>query len=165
MSEEQYALASQQASDLLDQAIITYLSGLAPNTQRAYASRLFSFVNWREAQPSAPLVAHLKQYMSYLQHDRGLSPRSIQAHINTIKGMLRTAAALDTRLAPGLAQLELVKTPSVRGQIQGKRLNARQARALLAAPGVETVKGLRDSAILGLLLILGLRRSEVCGLT
>jgi integrase len=164
MSEEQHVLAPQQASDLLDQAIITYLSGLAPNTQRAYASRLFSFVNWREAQPPAPLVAHLKQYMSYLQLDRGLSPRSIQAHINTIKGMLRTAAALDTRLAPGLAQLELVKTPSVRGQIQGKRLNARQAHALLEAPGIDTVKGLRDSAILGLLLILGLRRSEVCGL-
>ena len=165
MSDEPYALAPQQASDLLDQAIITYLSGLAPNTQRAYASRLFAFVNWRESQPQSPLIAHLKQYMAYLQHDRGLSPRSVQAHINTIKGMLRTAAALDTRLAPGLAQLELVKTPTVRGQFQGKRLTARQARALLEAPGVNTVKGLRDSAILGLLLILGLRRSEVCSLT
>lgn len=165
MSEEQFSLAPQQASDLLDQAIITYLSGLAPNTQRAYASRLFAFVNWRESQPPAPLIAHLKQYMSYLQHQRGLSPRSIQAHINTIKGMLRTAAALDTRLAPGLAQLELVKTPSVRGQFQGKRLTARQARTLLETPGTDTIKGLRDSAILGLLLILGLRRSEVCDLT
>jgi integrase len=79
--------------------------------------------------------------------------------------MLRTAAALDTRLAPGLAQLELVKTPSVRGQVQGKRLTARQARTLLETPGTDTIKGLRDSAILGLLLILGLRRSEVCNLT
>lgn len=151
--------------DLLDQAVATYLSGLAPNSQRAYVSRLSAFISWRAEQPPAPLVAHLKQYVAHLQSERGLAPRSIQAHVNTIKGMLRTAAALEPSLAAGLPQLELVRSPRVRGQVQGMRLTARQARRLLETPGTDTLKGVRDSAIIGLLLTLGMRRSEVCSLT
>jgi integrase len=156
---------SPQGGDLLEEAMVTYLAGLAPNTQRAYASRLSAFLNWREGQRAAPLVAHLKQYVAYLQMERGLSPRSVQAHLNTIKGMLRTAAALEPRLAPSIPQLDLVKAPQVRGQVQGARLTRDQATALLETPGRTTAKGLRDTAILGLLLTLGLRRSEVCRLT
>lgn len=156
---------AHQGDDLLDQAITTYLAGMAPNTQRAYESRLSAFMDWRAYQHPAPLVVHLKQYTAYLQTDRGLSPRSVQAHLNTIKGMLRTAAALEPSLASGLPQLELVKAPRVRGEVQGRRLTVQQARTLLNAPGRTTPKGLRDSAILGLLLALGLRRSEICALT
>ncbi len=150
---------------LLEHAIETYLAGMSPNTRRAYRSRLSAFLAWRERQPAAPLVTHLKQYMAYLQEEQNLAPRSVQAHINTIKGMLRTAAALEPQLAAGLPQLELVKPPRVRGEVQGLRLTAQQARLLLNAPGTDTVKGLRDSIILGLLLMLGLRRSEICNLT
>jgi len=150
---------------LLDQAMDTYLAGMAPNTQRAYESRLRAFLTWRLYQPSAPFVTQLKRYVAHLQDEQGLSPRSTQAHVNTIKGMLRTAAALNPALAPALAQLELVKAPRVRGEIQGRRLTTEQARELLHAPESGNAKGARDSAILGLLLVLGLRRSEICTLT
>ncbi len=166
MSDEPRTLAHYpQGSELLGQAVSTYLAGLAPNSQRAYASRLTAFMDWRAGQAPAPLVTHLRQYVAFLQNDRDLSPRSIQAHINTIKGMLRTAAALEPSLASGLPQLELVKPPRVRGEVQGRRLTAQQARLLLNTPGVDTVKGLRDSTIIALLLTLGMRRSEVCNLT
>jgi integrase len=166
MAEDPTAIVPGYSPDtLLDQARETYLAGLAPNTQRAYASRLDAFMQWQAEQPPAALVTHLKQYVGYLQNEQGLAPRSVQAHINTIKGMLRVAAALEPRLATGLPQLELVKPPRVRGEVQGLRLTAQQARTLLNAPGNDTVKGLRDSAILGLLLTLGLRRSEICTLT
>ena len=166
MSDESHAIVPVlHVDDLLSQAMSTYLAGLSPNTQRAYASRLRAFIEWRAEQAPAPLVAHLKQYISYLMNEQGLAPRSVQAHVNTIKGLLRTAAALEPGLAAGLPQLELVKPPSVRGEVQGRRLTAQQARLLLRAPGKDTAKGLRDSAILGLLLTLGLRRSEICNLT
>ncbi len=159
------ALVPAARDDLLDFAIETYLAGLTPNSRRAYASRLNAFMVWRAEQPPRPLVADLRYYIVHLKDVEGLSPRSIQAHINTIKGMLRTAAALEPSLAAGLPQLALVKTPVVRGEVQGKRLNERQANALLSAPGVTSRKGLRDTCILGLMLTLGMRRSEIADLT
>lgn len=166
MSDDVYAITrSPHQSPLLEQAVATYVAGMAPNSQRAYTSRLNAFLQWRETQPPTSFVTHLKQYVAYLREDQKLSPRSVQAHVNTIKGMLRTAAALEPSLAAGLPQLDLVKAPRVRGEVQGKRLTAQQARVLLNAPGKDTIKGIRDSAILGLLLTLGLRRSEVCTLT
>lgn len=155
-----------ELATLFYHAIETYVAGMAENSRRAYRSRLSAFMEWRTNQdPNLALVTHLKQYVGYLRDERKLSPRSVQAHINTIKGMLKTAAALEPTLAAGLPQLQLVKAPVVRGEIQGKRLNMAQAKTLLAAPGTDTAKGLRDSAILGLLLTLGLRRSEICNLT
>jgi len=47
----------------------------------------------------------------------------------------------------------------------GNWLSVRQAQSLLNAPDVSTVKGLRDRAILAVLLGCGLRRSEVAALT
>lgn len=159
------SLVPYGADPLMDQALQTYLAGMAPNTKRAYESRLRAFLDWRYLQEPAPLVAHLKAYVGYLVEQQGLSPRSVQAHVNTIKGLIRTAAALEPSLAAGLPQLDLVKAPRVRGEIHGLRLSAQQARELLELPGIETLKGQRDTAILGLLLTLGLRRSEICNLT
>jgi integrase len=167
MSDQTHAITPVPGSpdSLLDQALVTYLAGLTENTQRAYESRLRAFLDWRHLQPPAPLVAHIKQYIGYLQYERDMAPRSVQAHVNTIKGFLRTAAALEPELTPALAQLELVKAPRVRGEIQGKRLTAQQAKQLVLTPGKGSLKGLRDTAILSLMLTLGLRRSEVCKLT
>jgi len=157
--------AMDDLAALFRQAIVTYIAGMAPNTQRSYSSRLHAFLKWRASQEAVPFVALLKRYVGYLLNEQGLAPRSVQAHVNTIKGMLKTAAALEPGLAAGLPQLQLVKAPAVRGEVQGKRLTAQQAKHLLATPGTGTLKGKRDTAILGLLLALGLRRSEVCNLT
>jgi site-specific recombinase XerD len=47
----------------------------------------------------------------------------------------------------------------------GNWLSVRQAQSLLNAPDLSTVRGLRDRAILAVLLGCGLRRSEVAALT
>lgn len=150
---------------LLQEAMELFIAGMAPNTQRTYNSRILAFLEWRTQQPDAPFITQLKRYVAYLQNVQKLSPRSVQAHLNTIKGLLRTAAALEPSLTGALAQLELVKAPRVRGEIHGNRLNQSQAKVLLGTPGQSTDKGVRDTAILGLLLVTGLRRSEICTLT
>src|SRR5574341_193057 len=150
---------------LLQNAVQTFLAGRAPHTQRAYQNRLEQFMAWHFSQPPAPFVAHLRNYIAHL-HDDGLSPRSVQAHVNTIKGLLRTAAALDASgdLATMLPTLDLAKPPAVRGQLQGRRLTAAQRQEFINLPGTTTLKGRRDMAILSLMAVCGLRRSEVVSL-
>jgi site-specific recombinase XerD len=150
---------------LLRDALQTYLAGRSPHTQRAYQNRLEKFMAWHAKQPPASFVAHLRNYIAHLQDD-GLSARSVQAHVNTIKGFLRTAAALDKsgRLAVMLPTLDLAKPPTVRGHVQGNRLTVAQRQALINLPGTDTHKGRRDTAILVLMSVCGLRRAEVVSL-
>lgn len=160
---------------LMDAAYDTYLAGRPEHTERAYRDRLDQFIAWRAVQPPAPFVAHLREYIAYLgseqrKRDFGvekvLSPRSVQAHVNTVKGLLKMAAGLDMtgRLALALPQLDMVKAPKVQGQEIGERLTDPERQLLIDAPGIDTHKGRRDTAILALLAWLGLRRSEVVGL-
>jgi integrase len=46
----------------------------------------------------------------------------------------------------------------------GNWLTAEQAERFLSIPDLSTIKGIRDSAVIGLLLSAGLRRSELAGL-
>lgn len=148
-------------TSLPDHALQTYLSGMSEHTQRAYTQRLQMFLEWR-AGNTQPFVAQLKSYIGYLQ-GKGLSPRSVQAHINTIKGLIRTAAGLDSDLSKLLPSLDLAKAPKVAGDTYGKRLTDKERQQLIDATP-DTLIGKRDRAILGLLSIDGLRRSEVCDL-
>jgi integrase len=58
-----------------------------------------------------------------------------------------------------------VKSAKTQGIRTGNWLSLRQAQALLSAPDTTTTKGLRDRAIIAVLLGCGLRRSEVAALT
>src|SRR5258708_27209382 len=65
-------------------------------------------------------------------------------------------------LAAGISRVKRVKSVGIR---TGNWLSLRQAQALLSAPDPTTTKGMRDRAILAVLLGCGLRRSEVGALT
>src|SRR6202035_910153 len=69
---------------------------------------------------------------------------------------------LAPELAAGIARVRSAKSVGIR---TGNWLSVRQAQSLLNAPDVDTVRGLRDRAILAVLLGCGLRRSEVAALT
>jgi integrase len=65
-------------------------------------------------------------------------------------------------LAAGITRVKGVASKGVR---LGNWLSVRQAQTLLNTPDASTTKGLRDRAILAVLLGCGLRRSEVAALT
>jgi site-specific recombinase XerD len=96
---------------------------------------------------------------------RGLGSVSINVRITAVRKLAVEAAdngLLAPELASGIARVKGAKSKGVR---VGNWLSLRQAQALLNAPDVTTKKGLRDRAMLAVLLGCGLRRSEVAALT
>lgn len=63
-------------------------------------------------------------------------------------------------------ELTKVKTPTQQDRIDSDhvRLTRQQAESLYAAPGMDSLRGLRDTALLGFLLCTGLREAELVGL-
>jgi integrase len=96
---------------------------------------------------------------------RGLGTVSISLRITAVR-KLAIEAADNGLLAPELASgITRVKGVASKGVRLGNWLSVRQAQTLLNTPDVTTTKGLRDRAILAVLLGCGLRRSEVAALT
>jgi integrase len=96
---------------------------------------------------------------------RGLGAVSINVRITAVRKLAVEASdngLLAPELASGIARVKGVASKGVR---LGNWLSARQAQTLLNAPNTTTTKGLRDRAILAVLLGCGLRRSEVAALT
>jgi integrase len=96
---------------------------------------------------------------------RGLGSISINVRITAVRKLAVEAAdngLLAPELAAGIARIKGVKSKGVR---VGNWLSIQQAQMLLNAPDVSTKKGLRDRAILAVLLGCALRRSEVAALT
>jgi integrase/recombinase XerD len=79
-----------------------------------------------------------------------------------LKGLLADNGRLAPELAHGIGRVKSVKSTGIR---VGNWLSRRQPQALLGAPDISTVRGLRDRAILTVLPGCGLRRSEVAALT
>ena len=96
---------------------------------------------------------------------RGLGSSSIIIRMSAIRKLAVEAAdngLLDPELAAGIGRMRSVKSVGIR---VGNWLSLRQAQALVNAPDITTLKGLRDRAIIAVLLGCGLRRSEVAALT
>jgi site-specific recombinase XerD len=90
---------------------------------------------------------------------------SINVRITAVRKLAVEAAdngLLAPELAAGIARVKSAKSMGVR---TGNWLSLKQAQALLNAPDIKTTKGLRDRAVIAVLLGCGLRRSEVAART
>jgi site-specific recombinase XerD len=135
------------------------------NSKRAYRKALLDFLAWHDELGRPPLTkALVNAYRTHLMA-QGLAPSSVNLRLSAVRKLAVEAAdngLLDGAVANGIGKVKGVKTAGVRA---GNWLPKEAAQALLALPDTSTVKGLRDRAILAILLGCGLRRSEVSGLT
>src|SRR5690242_3161618 len=137
----------------------------SPITKRVYNMALDEFMVWFQQEPRPGFSkATVSAWRASLEA-RKLGSSSIIVRMSAIRKLAAEAAdngLLAPELATGISRVKSAKSVGVR---TGNWLSLRQAQTLLSAPDVSTLKGLRDRAILAVLLGCGLRRSEVAAMT
>ena len=135
------------------------------HSRRAYRKALADFLDWHADQGRPELSKALVQRYKRKLQDDGLAPSTTNLRLSAIRKLATEAVdnnLIDPALANGIKAVKGVKSAGVR---TGNWLTKDQAQELLNAPDVDTLKGLRDRAILAVLLGCGLRRSEAAALT
>src|SRR5271167_53565 len=137
----------------------------SPITKRVYNMALDEFYTWFQQMPRPGFTKATVSAWRVSLEDRKLGSSSIIIRMSAIRKLAAEAAdngLLAPELAAGIARVKSVKSTGIR---VGNWLSQRQAQSLLNAPDITTLAGLRDRAILAVLLGCGLRRSEVAALT
>lgn len=148
-----------------------YLLSLAPTGRRSMRSQLKQValllgkhdvdeVTWHELEYQQLIYVRTQ----LLEADKSIS--TVNTTLAAIRGVLQTAFKMNLITADHLARISQIE--NVRGNVKnsGIALSLADARRLIKkVSGDTSVKGIRDSAILMLMLTSGLRRSEVVCLT
>src|SRR5512135_3385522 len=137
----------------------------SPITKRVYNMALDEFLGWFQQAPRPGFTKATVSAWRVSLEARRLGSSSIIIRMSAIRKLAAEAAdngLLAPELAAGISRVKSAKTQGIR---VGNWLSLRQAQASLSAPDITTVRGLRDRAILAVLLGCGLRRSEVAALT
>jgi site-specific recombinase XerD len=142
------------------------LDGLpSGESKRAYSKSLDQFRQWHELQPDAAgfTKATVQRWRADLEAS-GLAPATVNLRLSAIRKLALEAADNNLLDRDTAAAIGRVKGPKMCGTHTGRWLTIEQAENLLAAPSTETLKGMRDRALLAALIGCGLRRKEAVGL-
>ena len=130
------------------------------NSRRAYQRHLAEFFVWHQEQNRPELnKALINRYVKFLR-ERKLSPATINQKLSAIRKFAAESEdnnLIDARIANGI---RAVKGVPQRGRRTGNWLTREEAQRWLNAPDVKTLKGIRDRALLAVLIGCGLRRAE-----
>lgn len=138
-----------------------------PRTRRAYQNDLEDFCGFVGLTGAddfrAVTRAHVLAWRAQLE-TRGLAGATIRRKLAALASLFDHL--LESNAVAGGNPVQGVKRPKIESN-EGKTpaLGDDQAKRLLDAPDTETVKGVRDRAILAVLLYHGLRREEASRLT
>lgn len=135
--------------------------GLARNTLAGYRSDLAQFAAWLAAKGSSLQAVTPVELTAYL---RDFSTRAKVASQRRLLSALRRLYQHLLATSRITSDPTLNIDPPARPERFPKTLSESQVEALLAAPDVDTVLGLRDRAMIELLYATGLRVSELVAL-
>ena len=141
--------------------IAMVIDGLpSENSRRAYQRHLEEFFVWHASENRPELnKALINRYVKLLR-GRKLSSSTINQKLSAIRKLATEAEdnnLIDSRVANGVRAVRGV--PS-RGRRTGNWLTKDDAQRWLNAPDTKTLKGVRDRALLAVLIGCGLRRAE-----
>lgn len=137
----------------------------SPHSRRAYDKGLSDFLDWwlRNPQAGGFTKAAVQRFRMDMEA-RGLSSSTINVRLTAVRRLAAEAAdngLLDPTLAAGIGR---VKGKKQQGTRSGNWLTVEQAERILNYPD-DSPKGLRDRAVLAVLIGCGLRRAEASALT
>jgi len=153
-----FPLPDPQAAEALIASVVATLA--SEKTKAAYAAALAEFLRWMAGQTeplSKPLLATWREELSA----HGLAASSVNQRLSAVRLLLRQAADRGALPAEEAAKLASVENAKPQGQRLGKWLTEKEAGRLLGVPDAKTKIGLRDRAILALLVVCALRRDEL----
>ena len=141
--------------------IAMVIDGLpSENSRRAYQRHLEEFFVWHASENRPELnKALINRYVKSLR-DQKLSSANINQKLSAIRKLATEAEdndLIDSRIANGI---RAVKGVPFRGRRTGNWLTKDEAQIWLNAPDITTLKGVRDRALLAVLIGCGLRRAE-----
>jgi integrase/recombinase XerD len=137
----------------------------SPKTRRAYRNDVREFIAYSGLGDYGELRSVVRSHIIGWRKDmerRRLSAATIRRKLSALSSLFDY---LCERNAVAGNPVDGVKRPAANGN-EGSTpaLGDRQARKLLDAPPADTLKGVRDRAILATLLYHGIRHEELCGL-
>ena len=164
------AIAKRETADVTTADLYAPIKALvldtvSSRTQRDYRRALDAFLGFWEDKGRPPLSRALVQSHIAALKAKGVTDSSINQRLAAIRKLALEAAdngLVDEATAQSIRRIENIKRKG--GKI-GNWLTKAQAEQMLNAPDVDTLKGLRDRAILAVMIGCGLRRSEVATLT
>ncbi len=130
-----------------------------------YAKNLDDFLAWYQDQGAPGLskatIQHYKNHLLELDY----APATVNQKLVAVRRL--AVEAVDNNLAdPAILEgIRRVKGVPMEGVRTGNWLTLEQAQMLINTPDITTLKGLRDRAILAVMINSGLRRSEIAKLT
>lgn len=159
--EDSVALVKPKLSFAEKKIINMVLDALpSENSRRAYRRHLEEFFVWHASENRPELnKALINKYVKSLREQK-LSSSTINQKLSAIRKLAGEAEdnnLIDSKIANGI---RAVKGVPFRGRRTGNWLTKEEAQMWLNAPDMKTLKGVRDRAVLSVLIGCGLRRAE-----
>jgi site-specific recombinase XerD len=160
------ALIKSKLSSAERKIINLVIDGLpSVNSRRAYQRHLEEFFIWHAAQSRPELNKSLINIYVKSLREQNHSSANINQKLSAIRKLAAEAEdndLIDSKIANGI---RAVKGVPFRGRRTGNWLTREEAQVWLYAPDLNTLKGIRDRALLSVLLGCGLRRAEAVALS
>jgi site-specific recombinase XerD len=131
--------------------------GLAPSTVRAHVSTVRARYDDLLSDNAVRDALEVAVRRALDQNGDGYGPADVEALVNRKLARLRNATD------PNKSEVAITTAQDV-ADSEHYRLTTDQAAALLHAPGTDTIRGLRDTAILALMIATGIRAAEAAAL-
>ena len=149
----------------LDHAKSAVLNSLSsPRSRRNYKFAMEQFITWYCSEPRLALNRTVVLRFRFYLESLGLAAGTINERLAAVRRLAYEASdsgLLSPELAAGIRRVKGVKQLGFR---TGNWLNREQARLLLEKSDGDSLRSIRDVAMISILLGCGLRRAELSGL-